>query len=777
MNIATVGGTSGAGTTGGTQNANLGPINIDGLVSGFNTTQIINQLVSVESQPLTHLDAKKSDLTSKLTAYQQIAASLQAAASAASALTDPTQFMPRTVSVSTPADAAASATDLAQLGTHSLVVKNLAQAQEISSATQASATTALGLSGSLRINGKTVNVAATDTLTDLVNKINSAGTGVTAGILTVSSSDYRLTLTAGQSGAGNSIDLADANGSGILRQLGLTDGTATVKHAVTGGVQSDGLSASGTPVATALGLSAGPTGTIQINGTGVSVDLGQDSLQTIAQKINSQVSGVTASVVSQQTNGQTTYSLQIVGASATPTVQDSGNVLETLGVVHQGVANPMQAAKDATVVLDGVTINRPTNSFDGVITGLNLELTQADPTNTLTLTVAPDVNTVVNNVQAFVQAYNNVSAAIDKDESYDSTSGTGGVLFGDQAMLQLAESMRRAVTGLVNTAGGGQAVSSAGLTTDANDNLVLDTSKLTSALNRDPDAVAKLFGLTGAAGSSQLTYIASGSRTADSGANGYAVNVTAPATEATATSADLSGGITRTETLTFNHLHDVTLTSGMSLDQARDSLNSWFQTYGLNLTASDSGGKLQIQGSQYGSAYGFTLSSNVARGAGGTDLGGVQSGQAVSYAGTDVQGTIGGEAATGSGQVLTGNSSDLHAASLAVRVTAPGAGNAGTVTVTKGLAQRFADLVANVTDSNHGALTDGENSINANITDINSQEQTIQTDVQTYTAQLRQKFTDMETALGKAQVLQQYISGQITQMQNTVTGGGSSTGG
>jgi len=94
-------------------------------------------------------------------------------------------------------------------GTFTVQVNAVAQAEKQSSATFASATTALGegFAGKMTINGQTLTINAADTLTSLAAKINQLNTGtnktgVTATVIKYSASDYRLTFTADNTGEG-----------------------------------------------------------------------------------------------------------------------------------------------------------------------------------------------------------------------------------------------------------------------------------------------------------------------------------------------------------------------------------------------------------------------------------------------------------------------------------------------------------------------------------------------------------------------------------------------
>ncbi len=73
------------------------------------------------------------------------------------------------------------------------------------------------------------------------------------------------------------------------------------------------------------------------------------------------------------------------------------------------------------------------------------------------------------------------------------------------------------------------------------------------------------------------------------------------------------------------------------------------------------------------------------------------------YTGQDVAGTINGETATGSGQNLTGAAGNANTAGLSIKYT--GSDNdfdAGTVTLTLGLAALLDNTLFNITDSVSG---------------------------------------------------------------------------
>jgi flagellar hook-associated protein 2 len=740
---------------------------IDGLVSGFDTTSIINQLAEVRRVPITQLQTRKTSEQAMLAAYQSLGAGLLSLGSQAARLQSAGTFSGRTVSNSRTDLVTASVSSGAASGAYELVVEQLAQAHKIASGTVADAEAALGYSGSVVINHQAIAVRSDDSLNDIVAAINDADAGVSASVLTVGEDDHRLVLTATQSGLENAIDLVDANSGGILEQLGLTGSLASTKHAITGGMASDYLSSDSGAVAEAMGLVSGPSGSVTVGGVAVAIDLATDSLQSIADRITASVSGVTASVTSAEVDGATQWRLEIAGASGAPELADSSNILQTLGVLTKGVGDEVVAAQDARFTLDGFTINRASNSVDDVVTGLSLELTEADPDAKIGLRISPDQRGAATEVQSLVSKFNDIMGMLNSGLSYDSEAQTGGTFFGEATIMTLQASLTQQTTQGVGTLAGlkeSTSLSEIGLSVAQDGKLNLDTQTLQKALAADPLRVQRLLGTTVWATSAEVEFVAAGSRTADSGMAGYAVSITQAATRATATSASLAGGIAQDETLTFNGAYQVTLTAGATLQQATDTLNSFFQSNRLSIRASVEGDKLSLSHTMYGSAYRIQVSSSLNKGAGGLDIGAAAAGESATYAGLDVAGTINGEAATGQGQLLTGDDSNTHTAGLQLRVAASAIGDKGTITLSKGLGTRLKDLTDQATQSERGSLTLGQNAVSDRISGIDSEIERLDNQVDSYIETLQREFTAMEKTLAKMQTLGSWLTTQIDTM-------------
>jgi flagellar hook-associated protein 2 len=113
----------------------------------------------------------------------------------------------------------ATAGSTAAPGTYDVTVGALARAHSMAGAARGSDTAALGLEGDFTVNGRTITVAADDSLAAVRDAINAADAGVSASVLKESDGSYRLTLTSRTAGAAG-ISYADGAG-GVGAALGI----------------------------------------------------------------------------------------------------------------------------------------------------------------------------------------------------------------------------------------------------------------------------------------------------------------------------------------------------------------------------------------------------------------------------------------------------------------------------------------------------------------------------------------------------------------------------
>ena len=210
-------------------------LSISGLGSGIDWQNIVTQLTQVENQALVPLQNDQTTYNNQLAAWQSFGQQISSLNSASDNMKYASDFdlytTNMTSSSTTPASnlLTATTTGSATQGSYQVVINNTAQVEKLASNSYASKTTALGITGTILVNGHTVNIASTDTLQNIANNINSLDSGttpsnVTAGIIQDTPTTYRLVLTSDTEGA-SGISLENGGASDTLTTLGFNSGT------------------------------------------------------------------------------------------------------------------------------------------------------------------------------------------------------------------------------------------------------------------------------------------------------------------------------------------------------------------------------------------------------------------------------------------------------------------------------------------------------------------------------------------------------------------------
>lgn len=195
----------------------IGKISSPGIGSNLDVNSIVNQLMTLERQPVTLLQKNQTKLETQLSGMGQLQSSLSALGDAARKLTTPSTWQATTVSSSDAAAVSATSSGNTPAGTYAVNVQQLASAQSVASATVPGPTHVVG-TGMLHIDlgqwftnppdftpnaGTTqVSIAITsddNTLEKIRDKINEADAGVRASIVT-DASGSRLSIRSSDTG-------------------------------------------------------------------------------------------------------------------------------------------------------------------------------------------------------------------------------------------------------------------------------------------------------------------------------------------------------------------------------------------------------------------------------------------------------------------------------------------------------------------------------------------------------------------------------------------------
>jgi flagellar hook-associated protein 2 len=161
------------------------------------------------------------------------------------------------------------------------------------------------------------------------------------------------------------------------------------------------------------------------------------------------------------------------------------------GISGNSTADNAVNATDASVLINNIAVTSTTNTLDSAIPGATLTLQQNDPTKTVVVSVDRDDQDLADRLNAFVSAYNDLVSFSDA-QATASNNGTVGAIGRDSVLRGLRSSLRDALLGVHGT-GTFTRLAEVGLGFTRTGQLTLDQSKLTDALNSDPQAVQSLF--------------------------------------------------------------------------------------------------------------------------------------------------------------------------------------------------------------------------------------------------------------------------------------------
>ncbi|MDY7038181.1 MAG: flagellar filament capping protein FliD, partial [Thermodesulfobacteriota bacterium] len=431
---------------------------ISGLASGFDWRGMIDQLMAIEHQRIDLVEDRKADYESKITILQSLNTKLLSFRTKAAELAISDSFNLFKSSLTTNSSTYSASDFLtvttnsdASPGAHTIdmdINSTIAMARKISSRSFSSYDEALNLTGEFIINSKAVNIESGDDLFDIQDKINTLNTGtnatgVTASVLTVSSTNYRLILTSDNTGKDSlSILDASADSTDILQNssskpgLGFFDGTTPIiNNPTSDGAESNRFSSSEVAVGSLLGLTGAQTGTNITVGSSSTLDinLATDSLTTIASNINA-LSGVSASVESVTEEGTTSYYIDISG---TTSFVDQNNVLQTLGILKGGQS-------DVAKVLVGEVANTEKSSgnpIDGSTTFDDITDYTSDTGDTITISGVKHDGTTVSatTFNIYDGGYKDIDALLDEIESQFGLTA-GGAVMDANGKIQITDS-------------------------------------------------------------------------------------------------------------------------------------------------------------------------------------------------------------------------------------------------------------------------------------------------------------------------------------------------
>lgn len=651
---------------------------IDGLVSGFDTTSIIEGILQFQRARIDVFNARKAEIATRQSAFGGIEGQLLNLRSAMGKLNRTSSVFNATTATSSNEDIlTATADSSASSGTFSLTVQSLAKAHQIGSQGFDSESAQIGTGEfNLRVGTNqttTIQIDETNnTLNGLVNAINDQSDDVSASIIFDQGADaYRILLSSNETGTANAI-----------------------------------------------------------------------------------------SVTSNLTNGESPV------FDVDQPVQEAANAVISLG------SGP-----------GAITAEYSSNQVEGLISGVTLDLNSADINQTVTVSIAPDTDSVVSAIEDFVDSYNGVIDFINAQTAFNAETDQASPLLGNRSVSRIKNSLLNTV--IENVPGlspGLSRLGDIGVDIGTDGKLQIDSQRLDDALSGkvtgiNPSEIKNLFGLNGSSTNPGIRFLAGSDNTVATG-EPIEVDILQAPEQASVTATNSLAVITEITESNNELLISLDGDSVISLTippgQYRpDELASTVESVINNSTADGAvpvnvsldGDALKITTQAYGS------DANIARiyGSAGSVLGfdGSESDQGADVVGSfRVNGQV--ETAVGRGRILTSDDDNEFTADIQVVVSlTPAQVDArveGELTVTRGITSQLDLFLDEILDPVNGTLTTINDDFNAQIESIDESIERINEITEARREALIEEFAALETVLANLQNTGNILATQLANL-------------
>ena len=242
---------------------------------------------------------------------------------------------------------------------------------------------------------------------------------------------------------------------------------------------------------------AGSSMAITIGGKTTPLVLTDTTLAGISSAINKANAGVTATILNDGTQDRLVITGSQTGSANGVSIAASGSLAAFDTTAATTTMTRSQTAQNAEMKIDGIAVSKPSNTVTDAIKGVTLNLAQTNVGSPVTVSLAKDTTSISKSITAFVDAYNTLATAVNKQTAYNAATKTGAVLNGDASARSILTGIRGELTKAVSGAGGLTTLSDIGIAFQRDGTLKLEKpAKLESALATNFENVSSLFSST-----------------------------------------------------------------------------------------------------------------------------------------------------------------------------------------------------------------------------------------------------------------------------------------
>lgn len=520
----------------------------------------------------------------------------------------------------------------------------------------------------------------------------------------------------------------------------------------------------------------------------IAIDNSNNTLQGFVNAVNDQVDDVNASIVFDQgTNShRILLSSRHTGAANTIAVTSAQDPLT--GILPDFTGPAVQPALNSIVTLGSglgaIAAEYESNTVDGLIENVTLELSKADPGTKINISIEPDIESAQAAVEDFAADFNSIIDFIEAQTRFNPDTEEASPLLGDRSASTIKNKLLTIVSETVSGTELGR-LSEIGLDLNTQGRLEIDSEKLSKALKGEldgvePKEIRNLFGLNGASTNSGIRFLGGSQRTEPS-KGAYQVDITQAAEQATITATNATAPSTVIDStnnqfeITVDGIVSQTLTladgtyTSDELAAHLESVINGSSTLGVHDVSVSAGtdGRLLIRTEAYGSAADVSSLNGTAAAALGftgseSDTGQDVAGQFIVNGVTEI--------AKGSGRILTGDPDNENTADIRLEVTLKAdqvvSGFEADLAVTQGITGKLNEYTKTVLNAETGLLKTVNDSFESRIASIDKSIEQVEKLTESKRQYLIEEFTALESIINELQTTGSFISTQLTSLGN-----------
>ncbi|MET0370755.1 MAG: flagellar filament capping protein FliD [Sphingobium sp.] len=235
---------------------------------------------------------------------------------------------------------------------------------------------------------------------------------------------------------------------------------------------------------------------LTVGGVSKTVTIGatNNSYSGLAAAINSAGLGVTASVVTDTQGTRLVVKGPTGAANDVSMTSLSGTDLAKFAWSGTDSATMVSksAPADAVIELDGVEQHYASNTVDGAIPFLRIDLNKASPGTTVTLATTEPTTSMRDLVLEFVTAYNTLMSALNVATATGTDSSNAGVLNGESSIRDMKRQLSSMTSTALASSGDYKMLTDIGIATNRDGTLTLDVATLDKAIAANPSAITQM---------------------------------------------------------------------------------------------------------------------------------------------------------------------------------------------------------------------------------------------------------------------------------------------